>query len=77
MAGGHPYRRGARTQPNEFRLATSLRLGFPTLFVNLNIQCECGRIADEYHLITCKLGGRPVSRLLIMVDLIPRLHEHL
>ena len=46
-------------KPNEFRLAASLRLTYLHPFVNWNIQCECGKLADEYHL-TCKHGGGSV-----------------
>ena len=42
---------------DEFSLAASLRLDIPAPFVNWNIQCECGKLADEYHLLTCKHGG--------------------
>ena len=34
-------------------------LDIPAPFVNWNLQCECGKLADEYHL-TCKHGGGPV-----------------
>ena len=46
-------------KPHEFRLAASLRLDMPAPFVNWNIQCECGKLANEYHLLTCKHGGGP------------------
>ena len=45
---------------DEFCLAASLRLDIPAPFVNWNIQCECGKLADEYHRLTCKHGGVPV-----------------
>ena len=39
-------------------MAASLRLDIPAPFVvNWNIQCECGKLADEYHLLTCKHEG--------------------
>ena len=47
-------------KPNKFCLAASLRLDIPAHFVNWNIQCECGKLADEYHLLTCKHGGGSV-----------------
>ena len=55
-----PTEEALALKPNEFRLAASLRLGIPPPFVDWNIQCECGRPVDDYHLITCKFGGGPV-----------------
>ena len=44
----------------KFRFAACLRLDIPAPFVNWNIQCECCKLADEYHLLSCKHGGGPV-----------------
>ena len=49
MAGGHPTEEALALNPNGFRLAASLRLGIPQLFVDWNIECECDKPANEYH----------------------------
>ena len=55
-----PIEEAITAKPNEFCLAASLRLGIPPPFVDWNIECERGKPADEYHLITCKIGGSPM-----------------
>ena len=49
-------------QPNEYRIASFLRLGLPLPFTDFISECECRQQLDGsgYHLLTCKLGGGPV-----------------
>ena len=48
--------------PNEFRVASHLRLALEMPFSNWIAQCECGKDVDKegYHMLTCKHGGGPV-----------------
>ena len=46
-------------QPNEYRIASFLRLGLPLPFTDFLSECECRQQLDDsgYYLLTCKLGG--------------------
>ena len=49
-------------KPNEFRVASCMRLGAGLPFSRLLKTCDCGTELDRegYHLLTCKYGGGPV-----------------
>ncbi|XP_062500057.1 uncharacterized protein LOC134177291 [Corticium candelabrum] len=49
-------------KPNEFRVASCMRLGAGLPFSRLLKTCDCGTEVDRegYHLLTCKYGGGPV-----------------
>ena len=47
-------------EPGKFRLAASLRLGAQLPFEDWGLVCNCGKDVDNYHLLTCKMGGGPV-----------------
>ena len=49
-------------KPNEFRLASCMRLGISLPFSRLVEHCDCGQKLnqEDFHLITCKYGGGPV-----------------
>ena len=41
-------------------MAASLRLGAQIPFEDWRLVCDCGKDVDNYHLLTCKMGGGPV-----------------
>ena len=54
-------------QPNEYRIASFLRLGLPLPFTDFISECECRQQLDDsgYHLLTCKLGGGQCGNMIV------------
>ena len=55
-----PGEKALTLSPSDFCLAASLHLGINLPFSSWGLICQCGKEVNEFHLLTCKLGGGPV-----------------